>query len=53
MKLNRLEESLKMTQENQKALQEIEDNRSLEEDIEEYRLKRLSKEFTFFGGVRD
>lgn len=26
---------------------------TLEERVEEYRLKRLSKEFTLFGGVRD
>lgn len=49
------EQRLKWIEQNVKEYQEYEESRRLDEEIEEYRLKRRSREYSdrFVGGVRE
>lgn len=47
------EKRLQWIEQNCKVLEEQREQRSLDEEIEEYRLKRRSAEYFKFGGVRD
>ena len=47
------ENRLKWIEQNCKELEEQREQWSLDEEIEEHRLKRRSTEYSKFGGVRD